>query len=72
MGYKSDGYEALYAANYYIGKEAYEDVEEYKRRSPAWNTHKLQTPLLVYSNTNDEDVNVLEVGALNQIFKSRW
>ena len=70
MGYKSDGYEALYAANSHRGKEAYEDVEDYKRRSPAWNTHKLQTPLLVYSNTNDEDVNVLEVEHLIKSLKA--
>ncbi len=70
MGYKSDGYEALYAADYHIGKEAYQDVEEYKRRSPAWNTHKLQTPLLVHSNTNDEDVNVLEVQHLIKSLKA--
>ena len=70
MGYKSDGYEALYAADYHIGKEAYQDVEEYKRRSPAWNTHKLETPLLIHSNTNDEDVNVLEVQHLIKSLKA--
>lgn len=70
MGYKSDGYEALYAADYHIGKEAYQDVEEYKKRSPAWQAHKLQTPLLVHSNTNDEDVNVLEVEHLIKSLKA--
>jgi len=70
MGYKSDGYEALYAADYHIGKEAYQDVEEYKRRSPAWNTEKLQSPLLIHSNTNDEDVNVLEVQHLIKSLKA--
>ena len=70
MGYKADSYEALYSADYHIGKEAYQDVEEYKRRSPAWNTHKLQTPLLVHSNTNDEDVNVLEVQHLIKSLKA--
>ncbi len=70
MGYKSDGYEALYAADYHIGKEAYQDVEEYKQRSPAWQAHKLQTPLLVHSNTNDEDVNVLEVQHLIKSLKA--
>ena len=70
MGYKSDGYEALYAVDYHIGKEAYQDVEEYKKRSPAWQAHKLQTPLLVHSNTNDEDVNVLEVQHLIKSLKA--
>lgn len=70
MGYKRDGYEALYAADYHIGKEAYQDVEEYKRRSPAWNTEKLQTPVLIHSNTNDEDVNVLEVQHLIKSLKA--
>ena len=36
-------------------------MEEYRKRSPAWNAHKLSTPLLVHTNTNDEDVNVVEV-----------
>ena len=40
---------------------AHEDVEEYRRRSPAWNAHKLRTPLLVHTSTNDRDVHVLEV-----------
>ena len=61
MGYQDDGYRALYSADYHIGKTAQENVEEYKRRSPAWNTHKLKTPLLIHTNTNDDDVNVLEV-----------
>ncbi len=44
-----------------MGKTAYEDVNEYRRRSPAWNAHKLRTPLLIHTNTNDRDVHVLEV-----------
>ncbi len=62
MGYQTQDYRDLYSADYHIGKTAYEDVEEYKRRSPAWNAHKFQnTPLLIHTNTNDDDVNVLEV-----------
>jgi dipeptidyl aminopeptidase/acylaminoacyl peptidase len=61
MGYSDDEYRQLFSADYHLGKTAREDVEEYKRRSPAWNTQKLQTPLLVHTNTNDDDVNVLEV-----------
>jgi dipeptidyl aminopeptidase/acylaminoacyl peptidase len=61
MGYKNQAYRDLYSAPYHIGKTAEENVNEYRRRSPAWNAEKLQTPLLIHTNTNDEDVNVLEV-----------
>ncbi len=70
MGYYNDAYRDLYSADYHIGKTAMEDVNEYRRRSPAWNAHKLQTPLLVTSNTNDEDVNVLEVEHLIKSLKA--
>jgi len=70
MGYMTDSYRALYSAPYHIGKTAHEDVQEYRRRSPAWNAHKLKdTPLLIHTNTNDEDVNVLEVEHLIQALK---
>lgn len=64
MGYKTQGYRELYSADYHIGKTAYQATEEYMKRSPVWNAHKLQTPLLIYTNTNDEDVNALEVRSL--------
>lgn len=71
MGYYTDDYRALYSADYHIGKTAYENVEEYKRRSPAWNTQKFQnTPLLIHTNTNDDDVNVLEVEHLIKSLKA--
>ncbi len=71
MGYKTEGYRDLYSADYHIGKTAYEDVEEYRRRSPSWNTDKYDgTPLLIHTNTNDEDVNVLEVERLIQALKA--
>ena len=70
MGYKTQGYRDLYSADYHIGKTAYEDVEEYKRRSPAWHAEKLQTPLLIHGNTNDGDVNVLEVEHLIKSLKA--
>jgi len=70
MGYKTQGYRDLYSADYHIGKTAYEDVEEYRRRSPAWQAHKLQTPLLIHTNTNDADVNVLEVEHLIKSLKA--
>jgi dipeptidyl aminopeptidase/acylaminoacyl peptidase len=71
MGYKTQGYRDLYSVDYHIGKTAYADVEEYRRRSPAWQVHKYQgTPLLIYTNTNDADVNVLEVEHLIKSLKA--
>jgi dipeptidyl aminopeptidase/acylaminoacyl peptidase len=70
MGYKSQGYRELFSAPYHIGKSADENVNEYRKRSPAWNADKLQTPLLIQTNTNDEDVNVLEVEHLIKALKA--
>ncbi|OGU55182.1 MAG: peptidase S9 [Ignavibacteria bacterium RBG_13_36_8] len=70
MGYKDDEYRDLYSADYHIGKTADENVNEYRRRSPAWNAEKLQTPLLIHTNTIDEDVNVLEVEHLIKSLKA--
>ena len=64
MGYKSQAYRDLYSAPYHIGKSAEDDVQEYLRRSPVSYADKLATPLLIHTNTNDEDVNVLEVQRL--------
>ncbi len=61
MGYKGPHYQELFSADYHIGKTAAQDPWEYRRRSPAWHAEKLQTPLLIHTTTNDEDVNVLEV-----------
>lgn len=70
MGYKTQGYRDLYSVDYHIGQTAYENVEEYRKRSPAWHAEKLQTPLLIHTNTNDEDVNVLEVEHLIKALKA--
>lgn len=70
MGYKNQAYRELYSAPYHLGKSADQNVNEYKRRSPAWNAEKLQTPLLVHTTTNDEDVNVLEVEHLIKSLKA--
>jgi dipeptidyl aminopeptidase/acylaminoacyl peptidase len=46
-------------------------VEEYRRRSPVWNVHKFKnTPLLIHTNTDDEDVNILEVEHLIRALKA--
>jgi dipeptidyl aminopeptidase/acylaminoacyl peptidase len=58
------GYEELFSAPYHIGKTVAEAPEEYRRRSPAWNVAKLQTPLLIQANTNDQDVNIHEIERL--------
>ena len=70
MGYQTQDYRELYSVDYHIGKTANEDVEEYRRRSPAWNAHKLKTPLLIHTNTNDRDVHVLEVEHLLKTLKA--
>jgi dipeptidyl aminopeptidase/acylaminoacyl peptidase len=70
MGYKNDAYRALFSAPYHIGKTAEQDVNEYRRRSPAWSAEKLAAPLLIHTTTNDEDVNVLEVELLIKALKA--
>jgi len=69
LGYENDQYRALYSASYHIGKTVRDDIKEYERRSPITYVSKLQTPLLIHTNTNDEDVNVLEVERLITAFK---
>jgi dipeptidyl aminopeptidase/acylaminoacyl peptidase len=59
MGYKGQGYRDIFAG--FIGKQAVDNPAEYRRRSPVNHVAKLETPLLVHTNTNDEDVNVMEV-----------
>lgn len=71
MGYQTQDYRDLYSADYHIGQTAYENVDEYRRRSPAWNAHKMKNvPLLIHTNTNDDDVNVLEVEHLIKALKA--
>ena len=70
MGYADDEYRKLFSAGYHLGKDAKDDIKEYRKRSPAWNAHKLRTPLLIHTNTNDDDVNVLEVEHLIQALKA--
>ena len=70
MGYKTQGYRELYETDYHLGESAFENHDEYIKRSPAWNTHKLETPLMVYSNTNDDDVNILEIRHLIKSLKA--
>ena len=69
LDYMDDDYDALYSADYHIGETPEENPDEYKRRSPAWNVKKLQTPLLIHTNTNDEDVRFVEVEVLLNALK---
>ncbi len=71
MGYQTQSYRDMYSAEYHIGQTVRENVEEYRRRSPAWNVHKMKdVPLLIHTNTNDDDVNVLEVEHLIKSLKA--
>ncbi len=71
MGYHTQSYRDLYEAEYHIGESANDNVAEYRRRSPAWNTHKFDgTTLLIHTNTIDDDVNVLDVEHLIKSLKA--
>ena len=70
MGYESAAYQAQYSAAYHIGKSVRDDIKEYEKRSPITYAAKLATPLLIHSNTNDEDVNVLEVQRMIMALKA--
>jgi dipeptidyl aminopeptidase/acylaminoacyl peptidase len=69
MGYKGAGYQQTFA-EFIGGKSAADNPMEYRRRSPYFHAAELQTPLLVHSNTNDEDVNVMEVEHLIDALKA--
>ncbi len=66
MGYESEGYRQIYSAPYHLGETVQEDIQEYRKRSPVTHAKELDTPLLIHTNTNDEDVNYLEVEHLIQ------
>ena len=70
LGYHNESYRNLFSADYHIGKTVVQDVEEYRRRSPVWHAEKLKTPLLIHTNTNDDDVHVLEVETLIRALKA--
>lgn len=70
LGYLGPGYAAEFSADYHIGQPIADNIAEYRRRSPVWQADKLRTPLLVHTNTNDEDVNVLEVEHLIHALKA--
>lgn len=71
LSYKSPGYTQLFAADYHVGKTPQEDPEAYRRRSPAFQVDRYRgTPLLIHTNTNDEDVYAVEVQRLVEAFRA--
>jgi dipeptidyl aminopeptidase/acylaminoacyl peptidase len=70
LGYYDDDYRSLYYAKYHIGKTVQEDSMEYVRRSPVSHVKELKTPLLIHTNTNDDDVHVEEVEHLIEQLKA--
>jgi len=61
LGYHDPSYQSIFSAQQHIGKTVQADIQEYLKRSPITYADKLETPLLIHGNTNDEDVNVIEI-----------
>ncbi len=70
MGSHGEEYEKEFSAKYHIGKTVTQDVNEYRKRSPVFHVDKLKTPLLIHTNTNDDDVYVVEVEHLIAALKA--
>lgn len=70
LGYQTGDYREEFSAPFHIGQTVHENVNEYRRRSPVNHVKKLQTPLLIHTNTNDDDVYVLEVQNLINALKA--
>lgn len=70
MGYKPDSYRRIFSDPDHIGKTVADHTDEYRRRSPISLVAKLQTPLLIHTNTNDDDVYSIEVEALINALKA--
>src|SRR5688500_1626946 len=68
MGYTGQEYRDIFAG--FIGKQPENNVMEFRRRSPVYHADKLQTPLLIHTTTNDDDVHVLEVEHLIAALKA--
>ena len=68
MGYTGQEYRDIFEG--FIGKQPEDNVMEFRKRSPVYHAGKLQTPLLIHTTTNDEDVHVLEVEHLIAALKA--
>lgn len=62
-------YTDYFTASYHIGESIEENPEEYMRRSPTYYARNLNKPLLIYTNTNDNDVYVEEVKLMIETLK---
>ena len=56
-----ESYARYFTEKYHIGESIDDNPEEYKRRSPSAYAKNLTKPLLIHTNTNDNDVYVEEV-----------
>jgi dipeptidyl aminopeptidase/acylaminoacyl peptidase len=54
-------YSQYFTEQYHIGESIKENPQEYKRRSPSFYAKNLSKPLLIHTNTIDNDVYVEEV-----------
>lgn len=70
MGYRGIDYLQYFSADYHIGKTPLENTEEYRKRSPVTHASKLRTPVLINTNTNDDDVFAIEVISLINALKA--
>ncbi|MDD2589610.1 MAG: prolyl oligopeptidase family serine peptidase [Fermentimonas sp.] len=62
-------YKDYFTAPYHIGESIEENPKEYIRRSPTYYAKNLNKPLLIYTNTNDNDVYVEEVKLMIETLK---
>lgn len=65
-----ESYTAYFTARYHIGESIEDNPEEYARRSPTNYAANLDKPLMIYTNTNDNDVYVEEVELMIETLKS--
>lgn len=64
-----ESYTAYFTAEHHIGETIEENPDEYARRSPTHYAKNLNKPLLIYTNTNDNDVYVEEVELMIETLK---
>jgi dipeptidyl aminopeptidase/acylaminoacyl peptidase len=66
LAYKGPSYQELFTKQARIGALPHERPDIYIDRSPLYQVHKLQVPLMVHVATNDEDVDYVESQMLIQ------
>lgn len=64
-----ESYTAYFTAPHHIGETIAEIPDEYARRSPTRYAENLNKPLMIYTNTNDNDVYVEEVELMIETLK---